>query len=265
MSPYADHDPELSGVGFAVILRRQRLAAGMTQEELASRSGLGVRTVRELERGRGVRPLRGTITLLADARGLTGIERETFIAAAAARRPAARGVAPLPIQPDLLGRDRDVVELTDLLDTADLVSLLGLAGVGKSALALAVAHRYAAAGREAVHIQVSAVAGTDDVLSATASQFGVHRAEELSRRQGLLVVDGVDRSPDAAREAIQWLRTRAQGVKILATSRSAPPRPRRSPSWSVGCAVSRWRSSSPPRAAGSSNCPSCWTATAEEC
>ena len=36
----------------AVFIRQQRKAAGLTQEEFALRSGLGLRFVRELERGK---------------------------------------------------------------------------------------------------------------------------------------------------------------------------------------------------------------------
>jgi predicted ATPase/DNA-binding XRE family transcriptional regulator len=216
MSPYADHDLESPGVGFAVLLRQQRLAVGLTQEELASRSGLGVRTVRELERGRVVRPQRGTVSLLADALELAGDAREAFVQAAATRRPPpARPVAPLPAIPELIGRDRELTEISALLDTADLVTLVGLAGVGKTCLALAVAHRYAG---EAAAVSVSSVAGRSDILAAVAAVFGVHRAEELARHEALLVVDGLDRSPSAALPAIQWLRANAPGIKLLATS-----------------------------------------------
>jgi transcriptional regulator with XRE-family HTH domain len=72
MSLYADHDSGAPGVGFAASLRRHRLAAGLTQEELAGRSGVGVRTLRELERGRVARPQRGTVSLIADALGRGG-------------------------------------------------------------------------------------------------------------------------------------------------------------------------------------------------
>ena len=37
----------------AVFIRQQRKAAGLTQEEFALRSGLGLRFVRELESGKG--------------------------------------------------------------------------------------------------------------------------------------------------------------------------------------------------------------------
>ena len=61
------------------------------------RAGIGVRTVRDLERGRASRPQRTTVELLARALGLTGAERESFLAAARGRpagaRPAARMLA----------------------------------------------------------------------------------------------------------------------------------------------------------------------------
>jgi predicted ATPase len=220
MSPYADHDPALPGVGFAVTLRARRLAAGLTQDELAHRSGLGVRTVRELERGRVLRPQRGTVTLLAGALQLTGDARDAFIAAATPRRTPARRIAMLPPEPELIGRERDIADIADLLGTADLVTLVGLAGVGKTCVALAVAHRFAATGQDVAAVSVSTVSTVDDVLAAAAAVFGAHRAEELSVREGLLLIDGVDRSPTGARGAIQWLRARAPALKILATSLS---------------------------------------------
>src|SRR5688572_24526901 len=79
----ADHGAEQ---GFHGLLRARRLAAGLTQAELAMRAGVGVRTVRDLERGRASRPQRTTVELLATALGLTGDDRPAFFAAA--RRPA---------------------------------------------------------------------------------------------------------------------------------------------------------------------------------
>ncbi|MBT8224988.1 MAG: helix-turn-helix transcriptional regulator [Dactylosporangium sp.] len=63
---------------FATVLRARRLSAGLTQKELAQLAGIGVRTVRELERARVHRPQCGTLALLADAFGLTGAAREDF-------------------------------------------------------------------------------------------------------------------------------------------------------------------------------------------
>lgn len=80
-----DHDRSRSPAGRTTLpelLRGHRRAAGLTQTELASRAGVGVRTVRDLERGRSIRPQRTTVELLAGALALTGTSRAAFLAAA---------------------------------------------------------------------------------------------------------------------------------------------------------------------------------------
>ena len=222
MSPYPDHDSEFSGAGFANALRTRRRAAGLTQEELAAKAGVGVRTLRDLERGRVNRPQRGTVALLADALELSGDAREKFIGAASTRRTPSVDPATsrLPSLPELFGRDRDIDELLVLLATNDLVTLVGLAGVGKTSLALAVGHRVAARahGADVAAVAVTDVSGPGDILAAVAAAFDAGRAIDLAV-DGLLVLDGVDRSPHAAAEAIERLRARTPALKILATSR----------------------------------------------
>ncbi len=56
---------------FADLLKRFRVAAGMTQEELAERASLSARAISDLERGVKKRPQRETVRLLADALELT--------------------------------------------------------------------------------------------------------------------------------------------------------------------------------------------------
>ncbi|MEV7094931.1 helix-turn-helix domain-containing protein [Amycolatopsis sp. NPDC051045] len=56
--------------GFGALLRELRRQAGMTQDELADRSGVAVRTIRRLEREVGTNPRLGTVKLLADALGI---------------------------------------------------------------------------------------------------------------------------------------------------------------------------------------------------
>ena len=53
--------------GYGALVRRYRVAAGLTQEELAALSGLGVRTISDIERGRIGRPHRSTVDLIARA------------------------------------------------------------------------------------------------------------------------------------------------------------------------------------------------------
>jgi transcriptional regulator with XRE-family HTH domain len=58
------------------LVRTHRRRLGLTQEELARVTGVGVRTIRNLEVGTIARPRPSTVRLLADAFGLVGAERE---------------------------------------------------------------------------------------------------------------------------------------------------------------------------------------------
>jgi predicted ATPase/DNA-binding XRE family transcriptional regulator len=215
---------------FGPLLRERRRAAGLTQDELARASGVGVRTLRDLEQGRAARPQRSTVDLLATALGLTGPEREEFEAAARGRRaPGGRPeTTPRPIAlppvPELIGRDAELADLAALLAVGGLITLVGLAGVGKTGLALAVAHRTADRYPGGVGgVSVTDVATEADLLATAASVFGVARATDLPERFGgqpaLLLLDGVERSPEAAAAALAWLRTVAPHLRVLATSR----------------------------------------------
>ena len=81
---------EAGAAPFGALLRRHRLAAGLTQEALAARAGLGVRTLQGLEQG-AHRPQGGTARRLAAALGLAGAAGARF-AARRARPPG--GPAP---------------------------------------------------------------------------------------------------------------------------------------------------------------------------
>ena len=58
------------GDGLGELVRRGRVGAGLTQEELAERSGLGLRTIGDIERGRAARPHRRSLELLSRELGL---------------------------------------------------------------------------------------------------------------------------------------------------------------------------------------------------
>jgi len=68
-----------SPVGPAAALRGARRAAGLTQEQLAERSQISVRTLRGLESGRIRTPHRNSLDALVDALGLTGEVRLVFL------------------------------------------------------------------------------------------------------------------------------------------------------------------------------------------
>jgi tetratricopeptide (TPR) repeat protein/transcriptional regulator with XRE-family HTH domain len=143
--------------GQLILAHRKRL--GLTQEELAERTGLGVRTVRYLEAGRGRRPRLASVRLLAEAFDLHGAEREHFQQLASgsddptsdptSHAPAAR---PAQLPADVAaftGRRAELAWLDGALTgdvdpndgTAVVISAVsGTAGVGKTALAVRWAH-----------------------------------------------------------------------------------------------------------------------------
>jgi tetratricopeptide (TPR) repeat protein/DNA-binding XRE family transcriptional regulator len=82
---------------FGLLLRRYRLVRGLSQEELSELSGLSVRAIINMERGKTARPYRNSVRTLADALDLAGPQREQLIAAS---RPSGDGgPAPSPAVP----------------------------------------------------------------------------------------------------------------------------------------------------------------------
>lgn len=80
-----------SGSAFSELLRSFRHRALLTQEALASRAELSVRTVSDLERGVQTSPRPQTVRRLADALGLASIEAERLLAATATRTQGEAG------------------------------------------------------------------------------------------------------------------------------------------------------------------------------
>jgi transcriptional regulator with XRE-family HTH domain len=86
----------IAGVSvFGTALRRHRRNQGLSQEDLAAatRGGVAVRTISDLERGVARRPRAETLRLLVAALRLTGDELADFTAAARATEPAAAAAA----------------------------------------------------------------------------------------------------------------------------------------------------------------------------
>ncbi|MEU9505621.1 helix-turn-helix domain-containing protein [Micromonospora sp. NPDC048170] len=254
MTPDRDRSRHPGGpTGLPELLRGHRLAAGLTQVELAGRAGVGVRTVRDLERGRAARPQRTTVELLTGALELAGAARSAFLAAARGPVPAAGPVTPegapparvdsdphagtptaLPPPVALIGRDRDLAELAGSFTDGHgprLVNLVGLAGVGKTALALSVAH--AIAGDHpggAAGVLVAEGSDAAGLLSASVAAFGVARLPELTARldgrPALLLVDAAERAPDAVAETVRRLAGAVPSLRVLVTGRHPVGLPR---------------------------------------
>lgn len=143
----------VEATGFGTLLRRLRLAAGLTQGVLAERAGVSLKAINGLERVPSRSPRLDTVTLLADALGLDPAARAHFLAAA--RPETVLPVAPVetataprdlprPLTP-LIGRERIAGAVTELLlrGETQLLTLMGPGGVGKTRLAIEVATRVA--------------------------------------------------------------------------------------------------------------------------
>ncbi|WP_433265193.1 helix-turn-helix domain-containing protein [Actinosynnema sp. CS-041913] len=68
---------------FGALLRRARKRKALTQEQVAERCDLGVRTIRRLEAGDFSKTRPATAQALADALGLAPDERDTFLSTVA--------------------------------------------------------------------------------------------------------------------------------------------------------------------------------------
>ncbi len=231
-----------SAASFGALLRTHRDAARLTQSELAARAGLGVRTVRDLEHGRAARPQRTTVELLAGALGLVGDALAEFHAAARGQAlpppVPARPAFHLPAPPELFGRGDEIDALVaHVVAQPGLTTLVGLAGVGKSVLALTVAHRAQAhfpAGAAAISVAAGDTAS--DLRDVICAVLGVSRPAELPARLEqpvLLMVDAVDRSPEACTAVLSELLAQSPLLRVLASAR-APLGPAGEQVWPVG-------------------------------
>ncbi len=133
---------------FADLLRRYRLGAGLTQEQLAEATRLGLRGVSDLECGMRTSPRNGTVERLADALELGEPERAAFLSAARRQRPSsnhgarlvpgavASGVTVLPPPPPLVGRTRELARIERMLagTRPPVLLLAGQPGIGKSCM-----------------------------------------------------------------------------------------------------------------------------------
>ena len=159
---------EQPALSFAGLLRQLRGEARLTQEELAEAAGLSPRSVSDLERGVNLTARKDTALLLAGALGLPGPVRVLFVAAARGRAPAAEVLAardaaapgasavaatrtlPRDIA-SFTGRGPELARLAGAVTGAaagaggvvGIHAIGGMAGIGKTTLAVHAAHRLA--------------------------------------------------------------------------------------------------------------------------
>ena len=149
---------------FGQLLRHFRMCAQLTQEELAAAASVSPRAVSDLERGVNRSARKETARLLADALKLVGPTRASFEAAARGSVPTnglavpgmqvgsmAAATRTLPRNSaSFIGREPELRRLVGAIEAGDassgavgIYAIGGMAGIGKTALAVHAAHQLA--------------------------------------------------------------------------------------------------------------------------
>lgn len=215
------------------VLKQLRAAAGLTQEELAERSGISARTVSDVERGLRTAVYTHTAQRLAAALGLQEEARRRFEAVARGRATTppqpASGEVPIPPTP-LLGRADELDAVVAALKNPGvrLLTLTGPGGIGKTRLALDVAARQLMSFPDGVFfVSLGEVHDPDLVAPAIAKAIGVVEKGEgipllierrLAGRRALILLDTFEHLLPAAL-LVSSLVVRAPESKFLVTSR----------------------------------------------
>jgi len=226
-----------TAAAFAHWLKRQRKELGLTQDTLARRVGCATITIQKLEAG-ALRPSAQIAERLADYLDLAADDRASFLAAARTTDTplsipgSQRSVLPIPATP-LIGREPLVVAICTTLQRGDvrLVTLLGPPGVGKTRVALQVAHDLQLAFRHgAVFVSLAPIRDLDLVLASIVQALDLPEAAHLSflerlkaalhSSERLLLLDNCEQVLAAA-PAISELLEAAPALKVLVTSRAA--------------------------------------------
>jgi predicted ATPase/transcriptional regulator with XRE-family HTH domain len=244
---YVSSNPrDNQAAAFGNLLRRLRLRAGLSQEALAERAGVGLSTIAALEHGDRPRPRPATVALLAQALDAGSQERAELLGAASATpsSPQTRTALPLvrlPVPPTpLIGRETEVAAACALLrpngqqrfteGRSRLLTLVGAGGVGKTRLALAVAAELADAYADGATFVDLAPVHDHRLVPATLARFlalresGARSAREillnhLRELRTLLVLDNFEHLLSAAPLLSELLEGCAH-LALLVTSRT---------------------------------------------
>lgn len=209
-------------------LREER---GWSQEELAERSGISVRTIRNLELGWVRNPRQSSVDRLADALGVEGAPAHRAVGGDPGQ---VRWRGPYPPPSAMIGSYRDYERLIKLVRANRLTTFFGPGGVGKTRLALGIAAELGPEFRHGVvvvelgdllpeRLQNGGQAGA--VMQRVRRQLGSDPASvgagPASARDAclLLVLDNAEHLPDSVTAVTRELLGTCPGIQILTTAR----------------------------------------------
>ncbi len=225
---------------FGTLLHYYRQQAGLSQPQLAERTGITDRQVRNLESNCTREPRMQTVQLLARALDLTQADRTRLITAARSTAPtpacipASESEANSFVAPaKLIGRDRDIetVHRFVLDPTKRLITLTGPGGVGKTALAAFVARQaapsfpdeYTFVALDSIHdaaLVPSVIAGALGVVGSPRRTIEQTLVNALRTRRSLLVLDNFEHVLGAA-DVVNTLLHSCPHLTLLVTSRAS--------------------------------------------
>jgi predicted ATPase/transcriptional regulator with XRE-family HTH domain len=238
------------------VLRRFRLEAGMSQEELAEHAHLSVESISALERGRRRAPYRETLRLIGDALRLSDTQRRELESVAKRRpihtapvvrydsadspAPDARGRSGsgaiannLPSRlSSFVGRETEMADITSLIAEHRLVTVTGSGGVGKTRTSLEVAANLVDGWRDGAWlIELAPLSSGDHIAWAAAYALGLtfpagsdatqNLLQALRVKNALLVFDNCEHLNEAAARVIAAILDECPDVTVLASSRQA--------------------------------------------
>jgi transcriptional regulator with XRE-family HTH domain len=233
---------------FGQWIRKRRNTIGLTCEALAEQVGYSIAMMRKIENDER-RPSPQAAALLANALEIPQDQRDAFLKVSRQERAVDQLVTPgrqesfpwqapslpntnLPLSATLLvGRQDELCKLADLLQNpaCSLVTLVGLAGIGKTRLALQSAYDQLDRFPDGVFfVALDPLDSPEKIASAIANafHFQFHEASDaqeqllnyLREKHMLLVLDNFEHLMEGVCLPAELMQT-APGIELLITSR----------------------------------------------